>query len=141
MAPEQVRGEALDRRADLFALGLTLHEALTGEPVLRGINQAQLMAAAINQEMLPPSHFVPGISRALDTIIMGLLQQDRARRTPLGEVLQQQLLALTGEEAPLPEGRQQLIELLRRIAESPPPVETNVADKTTKMILGRRANP
>jgi len=141
MAPEQVRGETLDRRADLFALGLTLHEALTGEPVLRGTNQAQLMVAAIDQEALPPSHFVSGISPELDAIILGLLQRDRARRTPSGEVLQQQLLALTGEEAPLPEGRRLLIELMRRIAESPPPPVTNeLADKTTKMIQGRRAN-
>ncbi|HYI02155.1 serine/threonine-protein kinase, partial [Hyalangium sp.] len=95
MAPEQVRGELLDRRADLFALGLTLHEALTGEPALRGTNQAQLMTASLNQELLPPSHSVPGISRALDSIIMGLLQHDLNRRTPSGEVLQQQLLALT----------------------------------------------
>jgi serine/threonine-protein kinase len=131
----------LDRRADLFALGLTLHEALTGEPVLRGTNQAQLMVAAIDQEALPPSHFVSGISPELDAIILGLLQRDRARRTPSGEVLQQQLLALTGEEAPLPEGRRLLIELMRRIAESPPPPVTNeLADKTTKMIQGRRAN-
>jgi len=140
MAPEQVRGDALDRRADLFALGLTLHEALVGEAVLRGTNQAQLMTAALSQELLPPSYFVPGISRALDDIIMGLLKQDRTLRTHSGEVLQQQLLALTGAEAPLPEGRRQLIELLRRIAESPPPVVSDVAEKTTKMILGRRAD-
>lgn len=140
MAPEQVRGEALDRRADLFALGLTLHEALTGEPVLRGTNQAQLMTASINQEVLPPSHFVPGISGALDAIIMGLLQQDRARRTPSGEVLQQQLLALTGAEAPLPEGRQQLIDLIRRISESSPSTTNDLADKTTRMLQSREAH-
>jgi serine/threonine-protein kinase len=134
MAPEQVRDEELDRRTDLFALGLTLHEALTGEPVLRGATQTLLMMASLDQKLLPPSHFVPGISRALDAIIMGLLERDRARRTPSGEVLQQQLLALTGPEAPLPEGRRQLIELMRGISESSPVMPHPADEKTTQML-------
>jgi serine/threonine-protein kinase len=134
MAPEQVKGEALDRRTDLFALGLTLHEALTGEPVLRGTNKALLMTASLNQELLPPSRFVPGISRALDAIIMGLLQRDRARRTASGEVLQQQLLALKGSEAPLPEGRRQLIELLRGISESSPLTQAASDEEPTQVV-------
>jgi serine/threonine-protein kinase len=112
MAPEQVRGDPLDGRADLFALGLTLWEALTGEPALWGNSKPALMMASLDQELLPPSHFVPTISRTLDTIIMNLLRRELDRRTPSGEVLQQQLLALTGAEAPLPHGRKQLIELV-----------------------------
>lgn len=119
MAPEQVRADPLDGRADLFALGLTLHEVLTGEPLLEGNNQALLMLASLNQELLPPSHFVSGISRALDGIVMGLLQRDLDKRTPSGEVLHQQLLALTGPEAPLPHGRRQLIELVTQAMAQP----------------------
>jgi eukaryotic-like serine/threonine-protein kinase len=119
MAPEQVRGDPLDGRADLFALGLTLHEVLTGEPLLQGDTQPALMMASLDQEMLPPSHFVPGISRALDGIIMGLLQRDLDKRTPSGEVLQQQLMALTGPEAPLPHGRRRLIERVTQAMAEP----------------------
>jgi eukaryotic-like serine/threonine-protein kinase len=115
MAPEQAYGKPLDGRADLFALGLTLHEALTGQRALQGDSEAELMIAATEQELLPPSSFVAGISPALDAIIMGLLQHDRERRTPSGEVLQQQLMALTGSEAPYPQGRQQLINALRLV--------------------------
>ncbi|KFA87197.1 serine/threonine-protein kinase [Archangium violaceum] len=113
MAPEQAYGKPLDGRTDLFALGLTLHEALTGQRVLRGENDAELMLASTRQQLLPPSHFVPGISPALDAIIMGLLQHDRELRTPAGEVLQDQLMSLTGPEAPYPHGRQQLIGAMR----------------------------
>jgi serine/threonine-protein kinase len=113
MAPEQAYGKPLDGRADLFALGLTLHEALTGQRVLQGENEAALMVAATAQPLLPPSHFAPGISPALDAIIMGLLQRDPAQRTPSGEALQRQLLSLTGAEAPYPHGRQQLVEAMR----------------------------
>ncbi|MCY1082070.1 serine/threonine-protein kinase [Archangium lansingense] len=113
MAPEQAYGKPLDGRADLFALGLTLHEALTGERVLQGENEAELMVASTRQQLLPPSQSVPGISPALDAIIMGLLQQDREQRIPSGEALQSQLMSLTGPEAPYPHGRQQLIEAMR----------------------------
>jgi len=119
MAPEQIRGEPLDGRADLFALGLTLHEALTGARTIQGDSEAELMAATVYQTPRPPSELAPGISPSLDAIIMDLLRQERERRTPSGEVLQQRLLALTGPEAPLPHGRQQLIELLRQVADPP----------------------
>ncbi|PTL81368.1 serine/threonine-protein kinase [Vitiosangium sp. GDMCC 1.1324] len=113
MAPEQAYGKPLDGRADLFALGLTLHEALTGERALQGDSETELMVASTRQEVLPPSHFVPGISPALDAIIMGMLVLDREQRTPSGEVLHQQFSALTGQEAPYPHGRQQLVEAMR----------------------------
>ncbi|HZI06165.1 MAG TPA: serine/threonine-protein kinase, partial [Archangium sp.] len=87
MAPEQAYGRPLDGRADLFALGLTLHELLTGERALQGDSEAELMVASTQQEVLPPSRFVSGISPALDAIIMGLLQHDLEQRTPSGEVL------------------------------------------------------
>ncbi|MFL5347444.1 MAG: serine/threonine-protein kinase [Hyalangium sp.] len=121
MAPEQIQGYEVDGRVDLFALGLTLHEALTGQPALKGDNNEALMVAACEQKLLPPSHFVEGLSPELDAIIMGLLQKERARRTPSGEVLQRQLLALTGAEAPLPHGRRQLIELLGQVSPQPSP--------------------
>ena len=114
MAPEQARGKPVDGQADLFALGLTLHEALAGQRVRRGDNEEELLRAAIHQEVPPPSTLVPGISRALESAIMGLLQPDLSRRTRSGEVLHRQLLALTGAEAPYPHGRQQLVEAVRR---------------------------
>jgi serine/threonine-protein kinase len=113
MAPEQARGKPLDGSVDLFALGLTLHEALTGQRVRKGDNEDELLRAAVHQEIPPPSTLVPGISRALDSAIMGLLQPDLSRRTRSGEVLHRQLLALTGPEAPYPHGRQQLVEAVR----------------------------
>ncbi len=116
MAPEQAYGQVLDGRADLFALGLTLHEALTGERALRGENEGELMIASTQQQVLPPSHFVPGISPQMDAIIMGLLTLDREQRTQTGDLLQQQFMALGGMEAPLPHGRQQLIAAMRLVS-------------------------
>ncbi|QRK09805.1 serine/threonine protein kinase [Archangium violaceum] len=139
MAPEQAYGQALDGRTDLFALGLTLHEALTGERVLQGDSEAALMVAATRQELLPPSHFVPGISPALDAIIMGLLVHDRERRTPSGEVLQQQFLSLTGAEAPHPHGRRQLVDAMRLVM-TQPSVPVQPLQLTPDMALTEKAD-
>jgi hypothetical protein len=68
---------------------------------------------------------VDGISPELDAIITGLLRLDPDQRTPSGEVLQRQLMALSGEEAPLPNGRQQLVAALRLALHTPqaPPLQ------------------
>jgi serine/threonine-protein kinase len=138
MAPEQAYGQPLDGRADLFALGLTLHEALTGERTLQGDSEMELMVASTRQELLPPSHFVPDVSPELDAIIMGLLRHDLEHRTPSGEVLQRQLLALTGNEAPYPYGRQQLVEAMRQaMTQTSAPVQPLLL--TPDMALTERA--
>jgi serine/threonine-protein kinase len=116
MAPEQAHGLALDGRADLFALGLTLYEALTGQRALQGETDAELMVASTQQDVPPPSHLVPGISHALDSIFAGLLRRDREHRTHSAEVLGRQLLALPVAESPYVHGQRQLIDALREAA-------------------------
>jgi serine/threonine protein kinase len=120
MAPEQTYGHPVDGRADLFALGLTLHEALTGRPTLYGENEVALMLAASEQQVSPPSKLQPGISEVLDGIIMGLLAPEVGQRTPSAEVLQRQLLVLAGDEAPYPQGRELLSEAVRQARNAPP---------------------
>ena len=140
MAPEQARGRPLDGSADLFALGLTLHEALTGQRVRKGENEDELLRAAVHQEIPPPSTLVPGISRALDSAIMGLVQPDLSRRTRSGEVLHRQLLALSGPEAPYPYGRQLLVEAVRQsLVTTPEPKQALSPDMAVTEPLKARA--
>ncbi|EPX61436.1 Serine/threonine protein kinase PrkC, regulator of stationary phase [Cystobacter fuscus DSM 2262] len=119
MAPEQAHGLELDGRADLFSLGLTLYEALTGQPALHGETDAELMIASTQQDVPPPSHLVPGLSPALDAIIAGLLRRDLEQRTRSAEVLGRQFLALPGAEAPYVHGQRQLLEALREATTQP----------------------
>jgi TolB-like protein/tetratricopeptide (TPR) repeat protein/tRNA A-37 threonylcarbamoyl transferase component Bud32 len=75
MAPEQVRGEPVDGRTDLFALALILHEAVTGERVFTGTAPAQLMYAVLNTEAPRLSG-----SRAFDAL--GAVLERALRKTP-----------------------------------------------------------
>ncbi|NVJ24786.1 MULTISPECIES: serine/threonine-protein kinase [Myxococcus] len=113
MAPEQAAGRPFDGRADLFALGLTLHEALTGRRALQGSTQEALLRATLDQELAPPSHFNPEVSPALDAAVMGLLEKRPEQRTASGALLRQQLLAVDGEGAPYPRGQALLANALR----------------------------
>jgi serine/threonine-protein kinase len=142
MAPEQARGKPLDGRADLFALGLTLYEALSGQRVRRGDNEDELMRAAIHQEIPPLSELVPDVSPALESAIMGLLQPDLSRRTRSGDVLHRQLLDLTGPEAPYPHGRQRLVEAVRRaLVTTTGPKQALSADMAVTERLKARPEP
>ncbi|HVE84314.1 MAG TPA: serine/threonine-protein kinase, partial [Myxococcales bacterium] len=113
MAPEQASARPFDGRADLFALGLTLHEVLTGERVLKGDSDAELMRASVEQPLPPPSAVRPDVPPALDQLVMKLLQRLPRDRTPSAELFRQSLLALPPELAPYPRGRGELSHAVR----------------------------
>jgi len=79
MAPEQVRGEAVDARADLFALGAVLYEMLAGERAFRRETSAETMTAILNED---PADFSPArsINPALDRIVRHCLEKRPAER-------------------------------------------------------------
>ncbi|MBI2565747.1 MAG: tetratricopeptide repeat protein [Candidatus Schekmanbacteria bacterium] len=79
MAPEQIRGELLDARADLYALGCMLYEAATGSLPFRG-NFPALLAAHLRKEPLLPSAIVPALPAELDGLIGNLLAKDPRQR-------------------------------------------------------------
>ena len=75
MSPEQARGETLDRRSDLYALGATLYELLAGRPAFPHRNQLELLEAIIHQEPPDPSRINPGAPAALGSLAERLLQK------------------------------------------------------------------
>lgn len=80
MAPEQLRGQPLDRRADIYAASAVLWEALTGRRLVEGDSDAEMVHAALSRPAAPPSSIVPSLPRALDDVVMRGLARDPAGR-------------------------------------------------------------
>lgn len=70
MSPEQLVGGGLDRRSDVFSLGVVLYEITTGKRPFVGENDPQIMTAIIHGTFDPPSAVVPGYPPALEKIVM-----------------------------------------------------------------------
>jgi eukaryotic-like serine/threonine-protein kinase len=80
MSPEQVRGEKVDVRTDLFSFGLLLYEMATGQKAFTGENAAKLKDAVLNQTPTPAVKLNPHIPPKLSAIIDKCLQKDRNLR-------------------------------------------------------------
>ena len=92
MAPEQVRGEAVDHRADIFAFGAILYEAATGAKAFRGDSPQAVADAVLHDD--PPS-LPPTAPPGLDGVIRRCLEKVAAERWPDAGALAAALLALT----------------------------------------------
>jgi len=81
MAPEQVRGEAIDRRADVFAMGIVLYALTTGKhPFRKESEGATLFAITAPEPVIAPRKFVPDYPEALQEVLLKALEKDRDRR-------------------------------------------------------------
>lgn len=80
ISPEQVRGESLDSRVDIYALGITLFEMLSGRPPFDGDSAMTVMLKHVNDPVPDLAQIDPSIPRGLVEITMKALEKDRNRR-------------------------------------------------------------
>ena len=80
MSPEQVRGEAIDARTDLFSLGAVLYEMSTGRQAFSGKTSGTIQDAILNRAPLPVGRLNPHAPARLDEVINKALEKDRSLR-------------------------------------------------------------
>ncbi len=80
MSPEQVRGEAVDHRSDIFSLGAVLYEMLTGDRAFRGGSSIETLNAILKEEPAGVSRAGRDVSPALERIVRRCLEKSRQER-------------------------------------------------------------
>jgi tetratricopeptide (TPR) repeat protein len=102
MAPEQIRGELLDARADLYALGCILYELLSGRPPFESLDARQVLQAHLHLAPSPPSRHVPELPSELDALVLGLLAKSPRERIGYADDVAAELERLGAEDGFFP---------------------------------------
>ena len=104
MSPEQVRGERLDHRVDVYAVGVVLYECLTGSVPHGACNYLAVVAKILTEPPEPPSQRSPerAISPELEHIVLRAMATERAERYPTMESLHEDLRRYGAGEELLP---------------------------------------
>jgi serine/threonine-protein kinase len=107
MSPEQARGDPLDIRTDVYALGVTLYETLTGELPHEGDTLTQLLVRKLTERARRPTAFVRDLDPVLEDVILRALATDPAARHANARILREELraaLTLLEQDNERPEG-------------------------------------
>jgi serine/threonine-protein kinase len=85
MSPEQVGGSKATPRSDIYSVGVTLYELLTGELPIKGANNYEVMMGHINQVPVPPDQVAPRVPSTVSDAIMRALAKDPMQRFATAE--------------------------------------------------------
>ncbi|RJS21231.1 serine/threonine protein kinase [Corallococcus sp. H22C18031201] len=98
MSPEQVRGESLDGRSDLFSVGVVLHELVTGARLFAGRTERDEMVKILEDTIPWPSVLVPHVSEDVSRAIMKALERGVSRRYPNGRDMARAIEKAAGKQ-------------------------------------------
>jgi serine/threonine-protein kinase len=100
MSPEQLRGEPLDGRSDLFSLGALFYTLVVGRWPFEGVDLAAIASQVLYKRPGPPSESISGLPPSLDGVIARALMKSPDERYATGEELAEDLLAVRRGVAP-----------------------------------------
>lgn len=116
LAPEQLTDEPLDGRADLFAVGITLWEGLTGRAMFSNEGGATEKYEVLEMVIQKPSEIRLEVPAELDAAVMRLLERDLKERVPTAKAAAVAFAALQGNASPLADGQKLLAQAVKDAA-------------------------
>jgi serine/threonine-protein kinase len=129
MSPEQLNGEAVDGRSDLFSLGVILYTVLTGYKPFQGNSTATVSFKVVNREPIPATVLDTDLPHGMDYIIARAMAKDPAQRYPCGMELVQDIQDLRQGREPASKTKQAV--------SSPRAVAPQTADAGAISYLGQ----
>jgi len=94
MSPEQALGKSVDRRSDVFSLGIVLFELTTSRRLFRGDSDVETLKLVVSGQVPPPSSIDPAYPPALERVVMKALERDPSARYQTAAEFSQDLSAL-----------------------------------------------
>jgi len=129
MSPEQVRGEELDARSDLFSFGVVLYEMATGTVAFSGNTSGVVIDAILNRAPLPPTQLNPELPPKLEEVIDKAVEKDRELRCQSAAELRSDLKRIKRD---LESSR--MARIVVPVQAGPPPPKPPVLRKTSKRL-------
>src|SRR4051812_10236661 len=100
MSPEQVKGSGIDERSDLYSVGISLYEMVTGEKPFHGDSNFSIMSAHIQQTPRPPVEVHPGLPAGLNEVILTSIAKSPEQRFQSAEAFRNALKSVQGSVTP-----------------------------------------
>jgi serine/threonine protein kinase len=153
MAPEQICGDEIDRRTDLWAVGAVLYQLLSGSKPFEGKPISTLLSAIVQSPHVPLQRRTPAVPSAVSDLVDRLLSKPREGRPATAGIVRDELRAILGRESSSAT-KATLVQdafdetvvisnLAPRLAPSPPPIPTPTAAPASSTMLqpGGRTAP
>ena len=100
LSPEQIRGDGVCDASDLYSLGVTLYELLTGRAPFTGSDPAEILAQHLTAPPRPPSELEPSVPPELEQLILDLLAKDPGQRPASALVVERALSGMAPDSSP-----------------------------------------
>jgi len=135
MSPEQIRGEPVDARSDLFSFGTVLYELAAGRRPFKGASAAELISSILRDAPQSVTEIHPELGSGLDRILQRCLEKDPAHRPQRAADVRDELSALRHDPGASPERSVSSIAVLPFRDRSPAQDQAHLCDGMAEELI------